>query len=151
VLVAASALLAPVESYLHLLGQLPRLTEGYLASNMIGIRGLAATIGAPWLYLAGIAVIVPLTLVAAWQSDAKTGFSSALAGSMLCAYHINGYGATMSAICLVALLEKVEDYAGKVLLAAAILWVGRPPMWLSPLILLGRTCRAHCAAEAEGE
>jgi hypothetical protein len=65
----------------------------------------------------------------------------------------------MSAICLVALVEKVEDYAGKVLLAEAILWIGRPPMWLSPLILLAvlaalialRKQRASSApAEANG-
>jgi hypothetical protein len=133
---ALSAVLAPAAGYLHLLRHIPEIAQGFLPENMIGLRGLAATLGMPWLYWAGVATIAPLTLIGAARSDPRTGLTIAVTGSMLCAYHINGYDGTLAAIPLVALMAAVQDHAGRALLAAAVIWLGRPPLWLTPLILI---------------
>lgn len=131
-----SAALSPPSGYLHLLRHIPEIAQGFTAENMIGLRGLAAVLGMPWLYPAGAAVIAAAAIIAAAKSELRTGFAIAVSGSMLCAYHINGYDGTMAAIPLVALMAKAEDYATRTLLAAAVVWLARPPLWFSPLILI---------------
>jgi len=133
---ALSAFLAPAGDYVRLLEHVPEVALGSVSRNMIGIRGLAATLEIPWLYLLGVAAVAPVALVVAVRSGMRTGFSIALAGSMLCGYHINGYDGTLAAIPLVALMARTEDMGVRILLAAAVFWISRPPMWLSPLILI---------------
>lgn len=134
-----SALLVSPAAYLELLPNIPRYTVGYEpGKTMIGFRQLAYWLEAPGLYYPLAVAGVAFCLFAIWKAPLTEAFCIALAGSMLCGFHVAWYDGSCLIVPMAVVLAKSSQPAA--LISACLMFLF--PLWpfsptaISVLLLL---------------
>ena len=133
ILFASSLLITPAGSYLALLGSIQKYTIGFEPARMLGLRGTAYALQAPYLYPVFALGLAALCIVAFRYLPLVESFCIMLMGSLLCAYHVGWYDASVLAIPCVVVLSRPGTMCR--ILAAALLF-GPAWMWAPGLPLL---------------
>lgn len=160
-LALASALLVSPTAYLELLPNIPKYTAGYEpAKTMIGFRSLAYWLGAPNLYYPLAFTGVAFCLFAIRKAPLTEAYCIALAGSMLCGFHVAWYDGVCLIVPMTVVLARnskpaaftsalllflfpvwpVSPAAVSILLLVLVTTIGRPWEWT-----LGRNSAATTA------
>ena len=116
------------------LGDLP----GFLPARMISLRSLMLTVGGDLGQVLMAVLLVIVVIAFAWfirRADDSAAFSVLVLSSLLCSYHANGYDATLALIPMTAGFASSRR-ALNLAAVACFLLLGKPPLWLSPLLLL---------------
>jgi hypothetical protein len=125
-LALASALLVSPTAYLELLPNIPKYTAGYEpAKTMIGFRSLSYWIEAPELYYPLAFAGIVFCLFAIWKSPLTEAYCIALAGSMLCGFHIAWYDGVCLMVPMTVVLARNSKPAA--LISALLLFLF--PVW----------------------
>ena len=139
VIAAVSSCLFSPREYLHLLSRIPDLTIGFGPRNIVGLRGVAATLQMPALYWTSAAVVAGATIYAIPRLPPDRAYCAMLLGSMLCAYHVTWYDYGIAVFPLLFLLS-APGWTGRavsfVMLFYPAIWFGNQVVVMCSLILL---------------
>ena len=138
-LMAASSLLTPIDSYLELLANIPNYTTGFTPRNMVSLRSPAHALGAPEVYYILGLMVAAFCVVAMRRLPAAEGFSIAVLGSLLCSYHATWYDGTL------LMIPTLQAFAGSstaaklssaVLVFVFFLWPYQPAVMVALMLVL---------------
>ncbi len=139
VIAAVSLFLFAPREYLHLLSRIPDLTIGFGPRNIVGLRGVAATVQMPALYWTSAAVVAVATIYAIPRLPFDRAYCATLLGSLLCAYHVTWYDYSIAIFPLLFLLSS-PGWTGRavsfVMLFYPAIWFGNRIIVMCSFILL---------------